>query len=259
MLLRRISTHFKNQDWFAVTLDFLVVVVGIFVGLQVDNWNQSRVNDNEELLLLSALAEDFATNAELLAVVRQQHEDVAYAGQEIITYGESGSVPENERDQFEAYLSNHGSRFKFNAITSAVDNILGTDKINLIHSRDLIAELRRWPQLVTDLNEAEIASRDHYQERIYPYLASRIDFEDHDSGFRECCFNDPRTGEIKMNRMEYPWEKEPSNAYVLAQDQEFLNLIYWHWVHSMNILDSLRAVEASLQTIQQLVNQELKR
>jgi hypothetical protein len=29
-------THVKTQDWFAVTLDILVVVVGIFLGLQVN-------------------------------------------------------------------------------------------------------------------------------------------------------------------------------------------------------------------------------
>ena len=42
MLFRRISAHLKRQDWFAVWLDLLIVVVGIYIGLQVDAWNSAR-------------------------------------------------------------------------------------------------------------------------------------------------------------------------------------------------------------------------
>ncbi len=48
MLLRRITKHVKAQNWFAVALDFLIVVIGIFVGLQVNDWNTQR---QEKLLL----------------------------------------------------------------------------------------------------------------------------------------------------------------------------------------------------------------
>ena len=42
MLFRRISAHLKRQDWFAVGLDLMIVVVGIYIGLQVDAWNSTR-------------------------------------------------------------------------------------------------------------------------------------------------------------------------------------------------------------------------
>lgn len=43
MLLRRISKHVTDQNWFAVFIDFLIVVVGVFIGIQVANWNEARV------------------------------------------------------------------------------------------------------------------------------------------------------------------------------------------------------------------------
>jgi hypothetical protein len=259
VLLRRFSEHLRSQNWFAVGLDFSVVVLGIFVGLQVDNWNQTRIDKAEEAVLLAALAEDFTTNADILAEVRQNHEMVADAGEAIITYGESGAVPESERERFELFVSNHGSRFTFTPVMGAVENVLGTNKINLVSNRELIGELRRWPQVVADLLETEVAARDHFQDRIYPFLASRIDLEDHDKGFLACCFNDPATGEIRLYDREYPWSQESSDAYLLVENQEFLNLIYWHWVHSMNILNELRDVEVSLNSIRQLVDQDLGR
>ena len=42
MLLRRIIEHVKAQNWFAVGIDFVIVVVGVFIGIQVANWNDAR-------------------------------------------------------------------------------------------------------------------------------------------------------------------------------------------------------------------------
>ena len=42
MILRRITKHVKDQNWFAVCLDFLIVVVGIWVALMVGQWSDRQ-------------------------------------------------------------------------------------------------------------------------------------------------------------------------------------------------------------------------
>ncbi len=37
MLLRRVIAHVRNQEWTAVAIDFVIVVIGVFVGIQVAN------------------------------------------------------------------------------------------------------------------------------------------------------------------------------------------------------------------------------
>ncbi|WDI32186.1 hypothetical protein PUV54_03140 [Hyphococcus flavus] len=44
MLLRRVIEHVKAQNWTAVALDFVIVVVGVFIGIQVANWNEARAD-----------------------------------------------------------------------------------------------------------------------------------------------------------------------------------------------------------------------
>jgi len=56
VLLRSITKHVKDQNWFAVGLDFFIVVFGVFVGLQVQNWNELRNTKSEETRLMSQLA-----------------------------------------------------------------------------------------------------------------------------------------------------------------------------------------------------------
>jgi len=69
MLLRRVTENVKNQNWFAVGIDFIIVVVGVFIGLQVQDWNDSRQRANEEQILLHRL---LAETASLISVHEQE-------------------------------------------------------------------------------------------------------------------------------------------------------------------------------------------
>lgn len=42
MLLRNVTEHVKAQNWVAVGIDFFIVVIGVFIGIQVANWNESQ-------------------------------------------------------------------------------------------------------------------------------------------------------------------------------------------------------------------------
>ena len=61
MILRRLTKHVKDQNWFAVALDFFIVVVGILIAFQITNWNEARSDraetDRTLELLVPALEE----------------------------------------------------------------------------------------------------------------------------------------------------------------------------------------------------------
>ncbi len=58
MIIRRITDAFRKQDWFTVAVETLIVVFGVFIGLQVNNWNAARVERNSEQVLLLRLQEE---------------------------------------------------------------------------------------------------------------------------------------------------------------------------------------------------------
>ncbi|WP_425411067.1 DUF6090 family protein [Hyphococcus sp.] len=62
MLLRRITEHVKAQNWFAVFLDFVIVVVGVFIGIQVSNWNDARALREREQVYLEQLLIDLESD-----------------------------------------------------------------------------------------------------------------------------------------------------------------------------------------------------
>ncbi len=58
MILRRLTEHVKAQNWFAVALDFVIVVAGVFIGIQVANWNEAQSSSRQEGVLIAQLADD---------------------------------------------------------------------------------------------------------------------------------------------------------------------------------------------------------
>ncbi len=42
MVIKRIFTSFRQQAWATLFLELMVVVFGILIALQVDNWNEHR-------------------------------------------------------------------------------------------------------------------------------------------------------------------------------------------------------------------------
>jgi hypothetical protein len=58
MILRRITEHVRSQNWFAVGLDLIVVVVGIYIGLQADAWMSSQQDRNLEVEYIERLLSD---------------------------------------------------------------------------------------------------------------------------------------------------------------------------------------------------------
>ena len=94
MLLRRLAEALRRQDWFTVLIEFLIVVVGIFVGLQVSNWNEERVFANQEQAYLGRLHDEIAGNLRTLSHRATFTARVVEGGQRALAHLESGGACE---------------------------------------------------------------------------------------------------------------------------------------------------------------------
>jgi hypothetical protein len=65
MILRRVIKHVRNQEWTAIALDFLIVVVGVFVGLQAQQLAVDRENRRSEAIYLIRLHEEVLQTLQL--------------------------------------------------------------------------------------------------------------------------------------------------------------------------------------------------
>jgi len=66
MILQRLAGSLGSHRWSAVVLEIAVLVIGIFVGLQANDWNQRRLdrdNDRRVLMLFVSELEDMLQDA----------------------------------------------------------------------------------------------------------------------------------------------------------------------------------------------------
>ena len=72
MILNRLADAVRKQNWFTVTLEVLIVVVGIFIGLQVDDWNDRRKDRADERAYVARLHDDLLLAEALASRVRER-------------------------------------------------------------------------------------------------------------------------------------------------------------------------------------------
>lgn len=79
MILARIANAIRTQNWFAVVLEFVIVIAGVVIGFQVTAWNATRNAVALEQTYLERLHDDMVRSRSVLeneiARSREWHED----------------------------------------------------------------------------------------------------------------------------------------------------------------------------------------
>ncbi|WP_203291422.1 hypothetical protein [Maricaulis parjimensis] len=80
MILSRLSHAIREQNWFAVALEFLIVLAGVVIGFQVSAWNEARQDREREALIVQRLQADFTDITQQTALTIDQLEARIIAG-----------------------------------------------------------------------------------------------------------------------------------------------------------------------------------
>ena len=147
MLLRRITKHVKDQNWFAVGIDFVIVVIGVFIGIQVANWNASRTDRAMEAAFLERMAVDVDSARAQLAgfLIAREERLQSIAKVENMYLGDGGGVPLSELECTQlagSYMITHPPV----AVPSITEAFAG-GRIELLTEPDLIQALIVVPPL----------------------------------------------------------------------------------------------------------------
>jgi hypothetical protein len=62
VIIKRISDALLSRRWRDVLVELLIVIVGVFLAIQVENWNEGRKELAQEKVLLESLRDDFVEN-----------------------------------------------------------------------------------------------------------------------------------------------------------------------------------------------------
>lgn len=145
MILRRFTKHITEQNWFAVTLDVLVVIVGIYLGLQVTNWQEDLKDDVTSRQYLQRLNDDLASDVRIMKLRVDFWRNVSRYINHALTYAEQ--VDHHEAKKTEDYWPYllaffHGSQVSPFEVTNITYNELQqAGQLALIRKQSLRTQL----------------------------------------------------------------------------------------------------------------------
>lgn len=76
MILRRLTQSLKEQNWTAIVIEFVLLVTGVFLGIQVSNWNAERETRQKSALFTARLVADLKVEAWAYQYLTEYNQDV---------------------------------------------------------------------------------------------------------------------------------------------------------------------------------------
>ncbi|MGB0133432.1 hypothetical protein, partial [Dokdonella sp.] len=63
MIFRRFLQRFRQQQWGAIAIELVIVIFGVFIGMQVSNWNEERETAQKAVVFTARLTDDLRKEA----------------------------------------------------------------------------------------------------------------------------------------------------------------------------------------------------
>ena len=134
MILSRVIGHFRKQEWTAIVIDFLIVVVGVFIGIQVSNWNDARREHAEEQRIEVRLRSDFRQLDEALTGALDYQEEIILALNTLRTAIERGEALSDEDEAIKIAVVRGVSYPSFVRKSATYNELVSSGRMHLVKS-----------------------------------------------------------------------------------------------------------------------------
>ncbi len=162
MILRRLSQSIKEQNWTAIWIEFILLVAGVFLGIQVANWNQEREANQKSKVFTERLKADLREEAFGYQYLIEYNRDVLASAEKAVN-ALTGKVPlSNEQLLINAYRATQykqPQRFR-----ASYDELISTGNIGLIKDQKLRLTAMRVYNVATMDNMVREGSQSRYRE-----------------------------------------------------------------------------------------------
>ena len=206
--------------------EILLVVIGILIALQVNDWNEHRKSKNEAVKILKKLEQEFETNTEELGWVINFHNDSYQAAIRLENgFDKDHKIP---IDSVGNLLLKFSSDWKFEPVVSVTNSAITSGSISLIENDSLTDYMNRWLRTIDKYNELHETVEIRKIKYIWPIMYEKYPMRNFDNttkssfeGDIQGIFSNLKNENIffeTMHRMKflYDW------SIVLQKDQEII-------------------------------------
>lgn len=159
-VLGRFGRQVREHDWFAVLLELLIVIVGVFLGIQAANWNEGRKAQQEERRYYGQLIDDLRTDVRMLGAAVERSRMHDQAAEDVLAALDRGLPEQSDYGRFALDIHYAGYLFVPQAARRTYDELISTGNLGILRDegakRDIasyyadFASNRQWDTLLRE-------------------------------------------------------------------------------------------------------------
>jgi hypothetical protein len=245
----RFADFWRQLSWSKIVGETMIIVVGVFLGIQASNWNDERLEQQQNIQVLRGLKPELGSMiVNFQAVVdyygtTRKYADTAFAGWR----GDPGI---SDRDfVIAAYQASQNSFTSMNVGSWAT--IFGSDRLRNLDDEELRANLSILMTTDYDVVEKEIFT--DYRQRVRKVIP-----EDIQDAIRAEC-GDYRPGNLGMFvlpepcSLQMPQERFATAARALRQSPELVGELRWHFAAVATYVENIKSLQQTSRTALKLI------
>ncbi|GJL95756.1 MAG: hypothetical protein DHS20C05_21610 [Hyphococcus sp.] len=174
MLLRRVIEHMKTQNWVAVFLDFVIVVVGILIAFQINAWSARQAEKQSLDVALERLRDEIQFNISVIDENSKLHADIASAGHDLL---EAVRDPEIDEIPMALIGTVFAEGFTSDYSTGALTYVLNQQPFHNTKNSELRRIITTLPAQYIDALEDERVTIQLLDRQWVPYISQYLPVE----------------------------------------------------------------------------------
>jgi hypothetical protein len=166
----------KTSKYFKYAIgEIVLVVIGILIALQINNWNELRKNRQKETTILKQIHKDFTSNKIQLDSIKLNNQNVIAGCNQFISLLPLKKDP-TSIDSIIKYFGIVFSIKTFNPSNGSIEALISSSTFDVIQNDTLRNLLVSWKDVYNDYTEEEQYARDLQIWELLPFIRKNMDF-----------------------------------------------------------------------------------
>ena len=228
--------------------EILLVMIGILLALQVNNWNENRKDLKKEQLILQNLEKNLVFNLRELNQTFTGTKRGYNASLQLLALikPESSMYTTHKVDSLIAVIEEY---YTYDPADGVINEIINSGQLNIIQNEELRNQVSNWSRVMTDAQKNFDIADDHLYNVLIPYLMEKSNLR-----------NIPRQPRLfRITKLpKIPPSNFRSDYEPLMTSLKFENLVNQHSWNLIWIINEYMNIQSYLETTISLLENEIQ-
>ncbi len=164
----RTSKYFK----YAIG-EIILVVIGILIALQINNWNEHRKELQKELVIVKELYNELQQN---LKVTTKHQQIIEKINQEVLFLLNisNDSLKSLTNKELNEHIFKSSKITGFRPINQKLKRVLGIESFGFSNSKTLLNELQNYNNSIDNITAMNLSAVDVFRNKLVPFLSKNV-------------------------------------------------------------------------------------